>query len=379
MKASKPPLVMHLLYRLDFGGLETLLVDTVNHMPADRFRHAIVCLTDYTEFSKKITRPDVALYALHKPPGLALSMHWVLWKLFRQLRPTVLHTYNLAAIEYAAVAKLAGVPVCLHAEHGRDCADPEGTNARHNFLRRAVTPFIDRYVSVSADLERWLTRVVRVPESKQLLIMNGIDTERFAPRQNTNIQWSEGHVVIGTVGQLREIKNHSGLLRAFQLILQMHPAYRTTLRLSIIGAGALMAELKQQVSAAGLDDVVWLPGARSDTPELLAGFSIFVLPSHAEGTPLALLEAMSCSLAVVATSVGGIPEVIENEVSGTLVAPNDDLALATAILGYLDYPDQARLHGAAARRRIEQRYSMHRMIQNYTQLYSDLVDERCHG
>ena len=88
----RPPLVVHLLYRLDIGGLETLLVDIINRMPAHSYRHAIVCLTDYTDFARRITRPGVELIALHKQPGLGLDMHLVLWRLLRRLRPAILHT-----------------------------------------------------------------------------------------------------------------------------------------------------------------------------------------------------------------------------------------------------------------------------------------------
>src|SRR6476661_5862864 len=130
------PLVVHLIYRFDFGGLETLVAECINRMPADSYRHAIVCLTGYTDFARKISRPDVQLIALNKPPGLAPGIHWKLWKLLRRLRPAVLHSYNLAAIEYAFTAALAGVPVRVHAEHGRDAADPQGLNRKHNMLRR---------------------------------------------------------------------------------------------------------------------------------------------------------------------------------------------------------------------------------------------------
>ena len=150
---DQPPLIVHLIYRLDFGGLESLLVDCVNQIAPDRFRHAVICLTDYTRFSEKITRPGVALFALHKPPGLALQVHLTVWKLLRQLRPAILHTYNLTTVEYAFSAKLAGVPICVHAEHGRDMADMNGTNNKHNLLRRLLVPFIDRYVTVSHDLQ----------------------------------------------------------------------------------------------------------------------------------------------------------------------------------------------------------------------------------
>src|SRR6478672_12716150 len=112
------PLVVHLIYRFDFGGLETLVAECINRMPVEQYRHAIVCLTGYTEFAAKISRPGVDIIALDKPPGLALATHVKLWKLLRQLKPAVLHSYNLAAVEYAFTAALAGVPVRVHAEHG---------------------------------------------------------------------------------------------------------------------------------------------------------------------------------------------------------------------------------------------------------------------
>ncbi len=130
------PLVVHLIYRLDFGGLETLLAECINRMPAEKYRHAIVCLTDYSDFSKKITKPNVEIFALHKAPGLGLATHFSIWTLFRRIKPTILHTYNISALEYVAAATLACVPVRIHAEHGRDASDPDGSNWKYNLLRR---------------------------------------------------------------------------------------------------------------------------------------------------------------------------------------------------------------------------------------------------
>lgn len=375
----RPALIVHLIYRLDFGGLESLLVDCVNRIGPDQFRHAIICLTDYTSFSEKITQPGVEIIALHKRPGLALTLHFRLWKLFRHLKPAILHTYNLATIEYAPAARLAGVRVVVHAEHGRDMADMEGTNARHNFLRRHLAPFIDRYVTVSKDLQDWLTRVVGIAEHKQQLIINGVDTDRFAPHLSGPggaSPWTAQHVVIGTVGQIRNIKNHAGLIRTFQLMLQQYPAYRNTLRLTIIGAGSLLPDLKQQVRDAGLQNLVWLPGARPDIATIMSGFTVFTLPSLAEGTPVALLEAMACGLPVVASRVGGIPEVISDNCNGTLVDAGNEAALAAAIMNYLVNPELAQQHGNAARARVEEAYSQTHMIESYTRLYRELCHER---
>ena len=214
------PLVVHLIYRLDFGGLETLLAECVNRMPADKYRHAIVCLTDYTEFAKKITKPGVEIFALHKPPGLGLETHLKIWKLLRKLRPTILHTYNLSAIEYTVVATLAGVPIRIHAEHGRDASDTDGKNRKHNLLRRLLIPFIDYFVPVSGDLQHWLKTTIGVPDAKNLLVNNGVDTENFGPNKHPTQEqpWAvpAGSFVIGTVGRIQDIKNHQCLIDAFR-------------------------------------------------------------------------------------------------------------------------------------------------------------------
>lgn len=371
------PLVIHLLYRLDFGGLESLMVDCVNQIPPERYRHVIVCLTDFTDFAQKITQPHVRIISLHKPPGLALGIHFKIWALLKNLKPTILHTYNLAAIEYAFTAKLAGVPICIHAEHGRDMSDMQGTNPRHNFLRRQLRHFIDRYVSVSADLHQWLHETVRIPAHQQCLIINGVDTEKFRPqKQFAVLPWTGELFVIGTVGQIRDIKNHHGLIAAFKRLTEQYPQYRDRLRLCIIGAGGLLTKLKQQVSDAGLDELVWLPGARADIAALMGAFSVFTLPSLAEGTPVALLEAMASGLPVVASNVGGIPEVLSDQVHGTLVPVNDETALAAALVRYLEQPALGVQHGHAARRRIQAQYSLTNMICSYIALYDLLCQEK---
>jgi len=368
------PLVVHLIYRLDFGGLETLLVDCINHMPPERYRHAVVCLTGYTAFADKITRPGVELYSLDKQPGLGLGIHVKLFKLLRRLRPSVLHTYNFACAEYAAPAWLAGVPVRVHAEHGRDASDPQGLNRKHNFLRRALVPFIDRYVPVSHDLARWLTNVVGIPAAKSELIMNGVDTVRFAPGlAAASTPWTGQDVfVIGTVGRLQDVKDQASLIEAFALLVASKPEGRARLRLAVVGDGPLRDRLAQKAQDAGVQDLVWFPGARNDIPELMRSFDLFALSSIAEGTPVTLLEAMACGLPVVATAVGGIPEVVQHGVNGALVPASDPQALAAALGLYAAAPDRVAAHGPAARTNIERHYSVAAMVGAYTALYDRL-------
>jgi sugar transferase (PEP-CTERM/EpsH1 system associated) len=371
---AQRPLVVHLVYSLDVGGLETLLVDCINRLPHDKYRHAVVCLTRYSDFAKRITQPGVELFALNKPPGNGAQVHVDFWKLMRRLRPAILHTYNLAAMEFCFTATLAGVPVRIHAEHGRDASDPQGLNRKHNFLRRRLAPFIDRYIPVSSDLQRWLDEVVHIPAAQNHLIKNGVDTERFKPRADaiTAAPWGPDDIVIGAVARVQDVKNHRGLVAAFALLRERLPALRERLRLTIVGDGPLLGAIREQVAQAGLQDAVWLPGARADVAELLHGFDVFALPSLAEGTPVSLLEAMACGLPSVCSNVGGIPEVVTDGVHG-LLAPVEVDALADALARYAQDPAMRARHGAAARERIEEKYSMDAMLRAYMALYDGLL------
>jgi sugar transferase (PEP-CTERM/EpsH1 system associated) len=375
---SQPPLVVHLTYVLDFGGLETLIVESINRMPTQKYRHAIVCLTKYTDFAKKITRPGVEIVALDKQPGLGIGTHVALWKLLRRLRPAILHTYNLAAIEYSLTAMLAGVPVRVHAEHGRDARDPEGTNRKHNLLRRLLVPLIDCFVPVSLDLQNWLRRTVRVPDAKNLLIDNGVDTSLFHPAAASAAPAAEapdwrGCFVIGTVGRIQDVKDQATLVDAFAMLLQRLPQHAGRLRLAIVGEGPLRPALLAKVSAAGLGHVVWLPGARNDIAALMQSFDVFALSSIAEGTPVTLLEAMACGLPVVSTRVGGIPDLVLDGVTGRLVPARQPAALADALAAYAGAPELVQLHGAAARQRVVERYSIGAMLAAYLALYDRLT------
>ncbi|WP_229464212.1 TIGR03088 family PEP-CTERM/XrtA system glycosyltransferase [Massilia sp. 9I] len=375
--SAQPPLVAHLIYRLDIGGLETLLVDTINRMAPGCYRHVVICLTDYTDFAQRITRPGVELFALNKPAGLALGTHADLFKLLRRLRPDILHTYNLGTIEYAATAWAAGVPVRVHAEHGRDARDPQGVNPKHNLLRRLMTPFIDRYVPVSHELRGWLERVVRIPARKIQLIDNGVDTERFRASGSAAAEaWQHDpdSFVIGTVGRLQDVKDQATLIDAFALLRRRLPDAK--LALVLVGDGPLRAQLEARVRKHDLESSVHFAGARSDVAPAMRSFSLFALSSIAEGTPVTLLEAMASGLPVVATAVGGIPDLVEQGVSGALAPPGDPQALADAIAPYVLDRALAQRYGAQGRARIEGQYSMQAMLAAYVALYDELCQTK---
>lgn len=374
------PLIAHVIYRLDIGGLENGLVNLINRIPADRFRHAIICLTDYSDFRQRITRRDVPVFALNKPAGNSPVTLIRLWRLLRRLRPDILHTRNLGTLEASLCAALAGVPARVHGEHGRDVDDLDGTNAGRQRVRRLFRPFVHQYIALSKDLEQYLHARIHVPRGRIAQLYNGVDTELFHPAQNGREPLPHpgfagpDAFVVGTVGRMQAVKDQLTLARAFVMLLRIAPQAAAWLRLVMIGDGPLRAQVAAILHAAGAGELAWLPGERDDVPRIMRGFDLFVLPSLAEGISNTILEAMATGLAVVATAVGGNPELIEPGRTGELVPRSDPQALAQAMLRYYSDPAASRSQGLAARRRAEREFSMTAMVDNYMDLYERMLE-----
>jgi sugar transferase (PEP-CTERM/EpsH1 system associated) len=369
-------LIAHVVYKFDTGGLENGLVNLLNHMPGERYRHAIVALTEVTSFRERVTRDDVGFIALNKAPGHGIKLLPRLTRLFRELRPAIVHTRNLAALEAVLPAWIARVPCRVHGEHGWDIGDLDGSRRTYRLARRAYRPFVTRYVTVSRGLERYLTSSIGVKPAHVVRIVNGVDVTRFRPSERKlPAGWPfdpAAHWVIGTVGRLQPVKNQVLLAEAFVRLLEQLPLARQRVRLAIVGAGPLRADIETVLERAQARDLAWLPGERSDVVDLLQALDVFVLPSLAEGISNTVLEAMASGLPVVATNVGGNSELVEPDRTGLLV-PVDADALAAALLRYARDPETARSAGREGRRRAEQFYSLDAMVAQYLALYDRLL------
>ena len=382
-KAAALPLVAHVIHRLDVGGLENGLVNIINHMPAGHYRHVIICMTDYNPaFRARIRHSDVECYALYKRAGKDVSIYFRLWHLFRQLRPSIVHTRNLSALEAQLPAALAGVRCRVHGEHGRDIHDIDGRNRKYNLLRRMIRPLVSRYIPLSRDLEQWLRNQVGVADNKMVTICNGVDSELFHPAQQGRealpIKDFAGpdSIVIGTIGRMQTVKDQLTLARAFVLLLERLPEARKRLRLALIGDGPLRAQAQAMLQQANALDLCWLPGSRDDTPALLRGMDIFVLPSLAEGISNTILEAMASGLPVVATNVGGNSELVIDGQTGILVPAANPEAMADALQRYIEDLGLLHQHGSQGRQRIEREFNLAHMVQRYLSVYDDVIKEK---
>lgn len=368
------PHIVHIVHRFDTGGLENGMVNLFNTLPPERFRHSVIALTDYSAFRQRITAQPVDFYALHRAPGHGLGWTVRLWKLLRRLKPDLVHTRNLAALEAQFVAAAAGIRATVHGEHGRDMFDLYGQNWKYNLLRRAAQPFVSNYIAVSQDLATWLRLAIRVPPRKLHQIYNGVDSVKFHPREAARpASTHPERIVFGAVGRMVEVKDYPTLTRAFIQMLQLQPEPAKRARLVIVGEGPARSSCQALLQSAGLADLAWLPGERHDIAELMRRFDVFVLPSKNEGISNTLLEALASGLPVIATAVGGNLELVEDGVNGTLVQPGDVAGMAQALLSYLDAPARIAEHGAHARLQAEQRFSLAAMAEAYATVYDQTL------
>lgn len=374
------PLVLHVVYRFDTGGLENGIVNLINHMPATAYRHAVLALTEVAPaFSRRIVRDDVEFIAMHKPPGHGIWLYPALYRLFRQLRPAVVHTRNLAALECQVPAWAAGVPARVHGEHGRDVGDLDGTSRRHQWMRRAYRPFVHHYLALSRDLAAYLQGPVGVPGRRVTQVYNGVDVERFRPPAQARepIEGSPFNDpslwLAGTVGRMQAVKDQVALARAFVRAIELQGDLRQRLRLVMVGDGPLRAQAQAVLDEAGLGALAWLPGERADVPEVMRGLDCFVLPSLAEGISNTILEAMATALPVLATDVGGNADLVSAGRAGVIVPRADVETLAAALLKLANDPPGAAAMGRTGRQDVLGRFSLPAMVATYRGLYDRLL------
>ncbi|MEM6579652.1 MAG: TIGR03088 family PEP-CTERM/XrtA system glycosyltransferase [Pseudomonadota bacterium] len=391
-QAYLPPLVVHVIYSLGTGGLENGLVNIINRCPVDRYRHAIVCLTTAGSFAERISVPGVEIIELHKRPGHDFGVFFKLWRQLRLLRPDIVHTRNLAALETQILGLLFKRCKRVHGEHGRDVHDLDGSNWKYRWLRRLLNPLLHRFIAVSDDLASWLIDDVCIPPKKVLRIYNGVDATRFSrdeSKRDDAFERSSAHhlkgvperffpedggVVVGTVGRLVEVKNQGSIIRALAHILRESPKRRDYLRCILVGNGPEYPKLAAEIARSELDDIVWLAGDRNDVPQILLQMDVFLLPSLGEGISNTVLEAMAVGLPVIATQVGGNPELVKQDETGLLVPVADVPALAAAMVAMIDSPEERERMGRCAVKRVTSEFKWENTVSSYLQVYDELLE-----
>ena len=368
--------ILHILHSLHIGGLENGVVNLINHLDNDKFRHAICCISSSGAMAERLEQP-VEIFSLNKGNEKDYLLLFKIAKVIRKVRPHIVHTRNWAAIDGVIGAKLAGVKFIIHGEHGREATDPAGANLIRRKIRKGLNPFISGFVTVSHDLRRWLINDVGIPEKKVIQIINGVDTNKFAPQKNKKslrekFGFDADAFLIGTVGRLDPVKDQKTLINA--LAVMITHSQNKKIKLMIAGSGPEEQEFKKMAAEIGVEDRIYFLGERSDIPELMQSMDVFVLPSIAEGVSNTILEAMACGLPIVASRVGGNHELIDYGKTGFLFVAGDYKELAGRLSFYLNNYPVLIEHGNNGRKRTEELFSLQRMVGRYEELYCSVFN-----
>jgi glycosyltransferase involved in cell wall biosynthesis len=306
-----------------------------------------------------------------KGPRLDPSLPIRLAAFLRRRRVDVVHTHNPHALIYGAPAgRLAGATV-IHSKHGMNPDKP-----RRQWLRRAAARLVDAYVAVTPTLAEQAIGQGDCDVSRLHVIPTGIDCVRFAPNRDrrrevrAQLGISDDAWVVGAVGRLAPEKDYALLVDA------MAPLLCNARRLVLVGDGAERNALRARID--GIPGRAWvhMVGERRNVENLLAAFDAFALTSRTEGLPLVLLEAMATGLPVVSTAVGGIPDLVEDGVTGFLVPARERAPLTGRLASLCADEALSRRLGEAGRRKVHERHSIDRMAAEYTALYERAVRSR---
>jgi sugar transferase (PEP-CTERM/EpsH1 system associated) len=377
--SSKPERlrVLHVFNYLGLGGTELTALRLVTHLEKSGFENRLCGLRGQDAHLLAQRFPEADVTAMPNRIGGQFS---TLRKYIRQLRPHIVHSRNWGAIEAVPAAKLAGVPIAIHSEHGYEIDTLVGLPLRRRLFRRAVYEMTDAVFAVTEELRGYHARQAWISPSRIRVLANGIDTDIFAPQHDARrivldrAGVSNDRFVVGSVGRLVPIKDHGILLKAAERLSQRG----VNVHVLLVGSGPELIRhqefLKTSVALAGR---VTLLGATSKVSEVMNAMDVFVLPSISEGMSNTLLEAMACGLPVVATQVGGNTEVVgEPGRCGCLFAPGDINGLAEQLERLAIDSNARRNMGMAARERGLKMFSMQRMVEAYRHLYLELAERR---
>lgn len=374
--AGRPLRVEMLVPSLVSAGMEIMVASLVRALGRRGHAVGVTCLEEEGDLVAGLERDGHRVSLVRTPGAVANVWAPALAAHLRTIRPDVVHVHSGVWAKGARAARHAGVPVIGHTAHGLLDREPWHGPA----LKRLAAWSSDWVAAVSQPLATYLTRDIGIPAELVSVVPNGIDTERFAPGPRTGVLRARTGVaasrpLIGTVARLAPVKNQAVLLRAFA---QVRERVRDA-ALVLVGDGPLRGELGELAAALGVADDVHFVGATDDTAPVYRELDLFVLSSLAEGTSMSILEAMASGTPVVATAVGGTPDLLGDGRSGSLVPSNDATALAAAMAGAILDRGAAQQRAECALRRARDHYSQTAMLQTYESLYRGARVSSSHG
>ena len=363
---ARPVRVLHVVSLLGQGGMEAGVMKLVTGCDPARVT-ADVCTLEPARAFQQMFTGDSQLHELSRKSAFDVRLVASLAAIMRRRRIDVVHTHAWGTlVEGWTAARLAGVKHVVHGEHGTMETRPMNVAVQRRLWRR-----VDKLLAVSRDLAGRMAATTGIPRSCIEVIPNGVDFGDPMPREAARAALSLGQdaFVALAVGRLVPVKNYRLLLAAARALASTIPHCQFL----IAGDGPLKAELEREIAAQNLGGTVKLLGLRQDIPALMAAANVFVLTSSSEGMSNTILEAMAAARPVVATRVGGNPELVQEGITGLLIDPKAPTELCVALDSLAADPSRVRRMGNAGRQRVEREFSRARMIENYSQMYETVA------
>jgi glycosyltransferase involved in cell wall biosynthesis len=373
--------VAHVAMSLDTGGLERIVVDLVREGRRLGQEVAVVCLERPGKLSGQAVALGARVYCVDKRPGIRPGAFVRLRRVLRDFRPDVVHAHTVGGLFYAGpAARVLGAPLVVMTEHINNLCHPlSGRLARWRraWLVWLSVRFCRRVFCVSKDIADELAERRLAPRDKLCVLLNGIDTSRVTRlTDRAGLRRSLGippeATVIGNVARLNPVKCQDLLIRAFARLKPRFPGAH----LLLVGDGPSREALERQAAGSGLRGSVHFAGYQAEPERYLQVMNVFALTSSLEGLPLAILEAWAVGLPVVASAVGGVPDLIEHGRNGFLFPSGEEDALVNCLDSLLADPVTAAGVGDAARREAVARYDLSRMAGDYDRHYRELLGGR---
>lgn len=355
---------------VESGGAERLAAVLTMRLDPNRFE-GILCPTRRAggPLLEQAVAAGVRVVPLARRSKASLWSWRPLVHLLREERIDILHAHKFGSNVWASMlGPAAGVPVLVAHEHSWSY---RGQPLRRFLDRELIARRADALIAVSSEDRRCMIEVERIDPAKIVVVPNGVEIPQDDSHDvRTELGIDSTVPVVGTVGNLVPVKGFDVLVESAALLRERHP----DLRVLIVGHGVGEADLRRRTAAAGVEDTVTLlgPRPRSEVPAFIRAFDVAVCCSRREGSPLSVMEYMAAGKPVVATRVGGLPELVRDGETGTLVQPEDPRALADGIASLLDEPERGRAMGRRGRELQRREYSLDRQVERIEELYESL-------
>ncbi|MEZ6060836.1 MAG: glycosyltransferase [Planctomycetaceae bacterium] len=375
--ADTRPTVCHVIHALGVGGAEVLVDQMVRRLSGD-YRCVVAVLDAVGQIGAQLRADGFVVEHLRRQSGIDVRCAARLNAFVKREGVDLLHAHQCTPFFQAMLSRGAtGTTPVLLTEHGRHF--PDNPSRKSRLVNRLLLRRCDRLFGCGKSVQQALIDNEGLPAGRVGVIYNGVDLEALAaassdarPRIRREFGFRDDDFVAVQVARLHELKDHRTALEAINIAKRSVP----TIRLLLVGAGDERSAIEGRIFDLGLANHVKLAGSRNDVRDLLAASDAFLMSSISEGIPLTIIEAMAAGLPVVSTAVGGIPEMIADELSGFLAGPGDAPGLARGLVRLAEDPQLRKRLIENGRHRAHEQFSLTSMLDNYRRVYQEMLEPR---